>query len=482
MTADLLATPTRPAEPGLILVPVSASRNAPMATHLAAALGLRGERLADALAAGKPFSLHPGQSAPDGQPRLVLPLAEGLSPAETVNRVRSAGGGRSDAMRWLGLDGTGLTDPDYLAAALEGVLLAGATRETWRSDGDARGCRLVAYPGAIGASDARPLLDRAAALAAARRRAMAMVDAPPNVKTPAWLAEQAREIAALPGVSVRIFDRTALEEMGMGGLLAVSRGSALPPVLIELVYRPDGVDPSRRPVGLVGKGITFDSGGISLKNSDNLHLLKSDMAGAAAVLGAVEAAARLALPVPLVAVVPACENQPDGNAYRPGDIISTFSGLTVEVIDTDAEGRIVLADGLAWLRREHDPAVMIDVATLTGASVLALGHQAGALFATDDNLADGLAAAGGRSGERVWRMPLWDGYGEAMKSALADVKNYGGKAAGAVTAAKFLQRFIGDHPAWAHIDMPGMALETGGDRAATGYGVRLLAEYLSRRA
>jgi leucyl aminopeptidase len=235
-------------------------------------------------------------------------------------------------------------------------------------------------------------------------------------------------------------------------------------------------------VGLAGKGVTFDTGGISLKNSANLHYLKCDMAGGAAVIGTLEGAARLRLPVHLIGIVPATDNKPDGSALNPGDVINTYARITVEVEDTDAEGRLILADGLAYLKKHFNPDVMIDLATLTGASVISLGTAAAALFTNDDNLAGKLSAAADKTGEKVWRFPLWDEYNKVIDSTIADVKNYGGPPAGAITAAKFLEKFIDGHPAWAHLDIAGVAF-TDSDfakgKSSTAYGVRLLLEYLS---
>lgn len=322
---------------------------------------------------------------------------------------------------------------------------------------------------------------RGEVLAGAQRRVMDLVNAPSNHKTPEMLGEIARDLGKSCGFKTTLLSPKAMEKLGLGGLLAVNQGSTLPPAFIIMEYRPKGKSAKDLPhIGLVGKGVTFDTGGISLKPSDNLQYLKSDMAGGAVVIAAMEAAARLNLPLRLTGIVPATDNKPDGAAVNPGDVIRTYSGLTVEVIDTDAEGRLILADGLAYLKKHFNPEVMIDLATLTGAAVISLGSEAAALFSNSDALAGALAAAGERAGERVWRLPLFDGYSKAIESAVADVKNYGGKAAGAVTAAKYLEKFIDSHPAWAHLDIAGMVLAEGGGpgRVATGYGVRLLTAYL----
>ncbi|NNE29388.1 MAG: leucyl aminopeptidase, partial [Saprospiraceae bacterium] len=237
-------------------------------------------------------------------------------------------------------------------------------------------------------------------------------------------------------------------------------------------------------VGLVGKGVTFDTGGISIKGTRNLHYMKSDMGGAAAVLGTVEAAARLKLPIHLIGIVPATDNCVDALAIKPGDVIGSYSGKTIEVIDTDAEGRLILADGLYYMQKHYAPEVMIDLATLTGSSFRTFGFEAAALFSKNTRLANQLQSSGDKTGERCWRLPLWDVYGPEMDSDIADIKNYHGKPfAGAITAAKFLEAFTNDHSAWAHLDIAGVAFNSIGlsdDKSGTGYGVQLLVNYLSQ--
>ncbi len=314
--------------------------------------------------------------------------------------------------------------------------------------------------------------------------AMELVDMPGNKLTAAELAKRAWASGSDYGFEVAVFAKTEIENKGLHALLAVNRGSTRPPAFIIMDYQPKKTRRKKLPVvGLVGKGVTFDTGGISLKQPTNLRFLKSDMGGAAAVLGAVEAAARLQLPVRVIGIIPATDNMPDGNAVNPGDVIDTYSGLTVEVEDTDAEGRLILADGLAYLKKNFPVDVIIDLATLTGASVIALGKVGGALFSNDDKLAGDLSAAGSAVDERVWRLPLWEEYGAQIESDVADVKNYGGPPAGAITAAKFLEKFIDKHPRWAHLDIAGVVLAQtpfAKERSASGFGVRLLVEYLQR--
>ncbi|WP_031529362.1 leucyl aminopeptidase family protein [Dyadobacter crusticola] len=311
-------------------------------------------------------------------------------------------------------------------------------------------------------------------------RIMDLMNAPGNYKTPESLGEWAKKSGAANGYSVSVFDKEKLQELGMHALLAVSKGSAKPPVMIVSEYVPANYT---KTVALVGKGVTFDTGGISIKPSANMHLMKSDMGGAAAVLGVVELAAQLQLPVRIIGIIPSTENSVDGAAMKPGDVISSYSGKTIEVIDTDAEGRLILADGLSYAVRNFQPDILIDLATLTGSVIQTLGYEAAGLFTPNDNLATDLARAGEATGERLWRLPVWDEYKEEISSDIADVKNYHGKPlAGAIVAAKFLEVFTDSHAAWAHLDVAGMAFgdtEFAPGRAGTAYGIRLLKQYLT---
>jgi leucyl aminopeptidase len=270
-----------------------------------------------------------------------------------------------------------------------------------------------------------------------------------------------------------------MEKIGMGAILGVARGSLEPPRFIILEY--GRARKGRRPIVLVGKSITFDSGGISLKPSEKMEQMKDDMSGGAAVLGALRAIAQLKLPLHVVGLLPATENMPSGTAIKPGDILKSLSGKTIEVINTDAEGRLCLADALTYAAR-YKPEAIIDLATLTGACVVALGNYAIGVMSRSPELMERIKRAGERSGERVWELPLWEEYNEQIKSDIADLKNVGGRGAGSITAGLFLHKFVGDYP-WVHLDIAGTAwIET--DRpycpkGATGVGVRLLVEYLS---
>lgn len=305
-----------------------------------------------------------------------------------------------------------------------------------------------------------------------------LVNQPGNVKSPEYLADRARAMAAEAGVSCSVLEWAELEKEGMGALLGVAQGSVREPRLIVLEYR--GGRDDARPVALVGKGVVFDAGGISLKPAEKMDEMKMDMAGGAAVLGTIYAAALLKLPVNLVGVVPAVENLPSGSAIRPGDILTSLSGRTIEVLNTDAEGRLILADALTYVRR-FEPRVVIDLATLTGACIIALGHHASAVLGNHDGLVRQLIKAGEASGERLWQLPLWGDYAAQLKSEVADVKNIGGRPAGTITAAAFLEKFA-DDLTWAHLDIAGTAWEDKGrpgvPKGGTGVGVRLLIEYL----
>ncbi|SFE57881.1 leucyl aminopeptidase [Thermoflexibacter ruber] len=324
-------------------------------------------------------------------------------------------------------------------------------------------------------------IKRGVILASTQQKVFDLVNLPPNILNSLKLAEFAEEAGKAYNFSVKVLHLEEIKAIGLGGLLAINQGSDTPPTFIIMEYKPE--KQTTKKVGLVGKGVTFDTGGISIKPSEGMWQMKCDMAGAAAVIGAVEAAARLALPVHVIGVVPATDNMLSGKAIYPGSIIKTYSGLSVEIEDTDAEGRVILADGLAYIKKNFEPDVIIDLATLTGACVVALGYHAAGMFTNNDELAIQLSKIGEQTGEKVWRLPLWEEYDKQIKSDMADVKNLGGRPAGAVTAAKFLEKFIDKHPAWVHLDIAGVAFTDNpysSARSATGYGVRLLTNFLSQ--
>ena len=301
---------------------------------------------------------------------------------------------------------------------------------------------------------------------------------PSNICTPTYLAEEAKKLAREFKLQVEVLERKDMEKLGMGALLAVASASHQPPKLITLKY--SGAANSNKPVALVGKGITFDTGGISLKPAGEMDEMKYDMSGAAAVLGALRALAGMRAPVNVVGVIPACENMPGGQASRPGDVVTTLSGQTVEILNTDAEGRLILCDALSYAER-YKPEVVVDIATLTGAIVIALGHVATGLFANDEELAAEIGAAADDAWDRVWRMPLWEDYQEQLRSNFADMANIGGRPAGSVTAASFLARFT-RKMRWAHLDIAGTAWKGGREKGSTGRPVPLLVRFALRHA
>ena len=315
-----------------------------------------------------------------------------------------------------------------------------------------------------------------AAIGAGQTLARGIQVLPGNVCTPSYVAQTASEIASRYGFGITVLDKAAIVQEKMGALLAVAQGSIEEPRFIALEYKGS----ERAPVVLVGKGVTFDTGGISIKPAQNMEEMKYDMSGAAAVLGTFEALGRLRPPVHVVGLIPSTENMPSGTAVKPGDVITSLSGKTIEVINTDAEGRLILCDALAYAKR-YQPACVIDIATLTGAIVVALGHSATGLMGSDDALLEDVRAAGERAGERVWTLPLWEEYRDLMKSDIADVKNAGGRPAGSISAGWFLREFVDGFP-WAHLDIAGTAY-TDRDEAfrvkgPTGIGVRLFTEFV----
>ena len=312
-----------------------------------------------------------------------------------------------------------------------------------------------------------------------------LVNAPSNKKLPSTLADWARASGEKYGFEVRVMKKAEIEAVGLHALLAVNRGSEFPPAFIIMQYQPNRKPKNVLPkIGLVGKGVTFDTGGLSIKGAQNMHYMKSDMGGAAAVLGTMEATARLQLRVHLIGIIPATDNCVDALAIKPSDVINSYSGKTIEVIDTDAEGRLILADGLAYMNKHFKPDVMINLATLTGSSVRALGFEAGALFSKNEQLSKALIEAGMATGDQLWQLPLWDAYAKDLQSDVADIKNLGSQpVAGAIRAAKFLEFFTAKHPAWAHLDIAGVAFGSNPlskDKSATGFGIKLLLRFLEK--
>jgi len=296
----------------------------------------------------------------------------------------------------------------------------------------------------------------------------------PNICTPAYLAKQAKDLAKSHKLKVTVLEEKDMEKLGMGSLLSVAQGSEQPAKLIVLEYQ--GLSKKDNPIVLVGKGVTFDTGGISLKPAAEMDEMKFDMSGAASVLGTLQAVAEMKLPVNVVGIIPATENMPSGKATKPGDVVTSLSGQTIEVLNTDAEGRLILCDALTYAER-YNPKVVIDIATLTGACVIALGNFTTGLLSNDDKLAQALLAAGEHAGDRAWQLPLWDEYQDLLKSNFADIANIGGRAAGTITAACFLSRFTKKYR-WAHLDIAGTAWKSGKEKGSTGRPVPLLTQFL----
>jgi len=392
------------------------------------------------------------------------------------------------------------TRPVALAAAAqalaEGGVLAAYRFDTYKKKKDDSGraptALVLSFERAADTRPARAAANDGVAIAESQNVARQLSNEPPNTLPPAKLAQAAVKVAKEVGLRCRVLDVAEMKRRKMGAILAVGQGSANPPRLVVLEHNPPGRGAGakkggagrgrRRPtICLIGKGVTFDSGGISIKPSAAMDEMKHDMSGAATVVGALRACALLDLPLHVVGVIGAAENLPSGTAYRPGDIVTSMSKKTIEILNTDAEGRVVLADALHFARTEFDPVAMVDVATLTGAIVIALGSHASGLFGNDERLVDHLKQAGEASGERLWAMPLWDAHRKAVESAVADVKNVAGREASSSTAAAFLAAFAEETP-WVHLDIAatGWSSKTGPyqPRGATGVGVRLLVEAL----
>ncbi|BBP05503.1 putative cytosol aminopeptidase [Sulfuriferula plumbiphila] len=327
-------------------------------------------------------------------------------------------------------------------------------------------------------ASAEAALAQGMAIGAGMSLAKALGDLPGNVCTPTYLAEQAQALARSHKLKCEVLDKKDMEKLGMGSFLSVAKGSRQPPRLIVLQH--NGGKKGDRPVVLVGKGITFDAGGISLKPAAEMDEMKYDMCGAASVLGTLRAAAEMKLPLNVVGVIPSCENLPDGDANKPGDIVTSMSGQTIEILNTDAEGRLILCDALTYSER-FEPAAVIDIATLTGACVIALGHHASGMFSNHDGLAREIEHAAAAAQDRVWRLPLWDDYQQQLDSNFADMANIGGRAGGSITAACFLSRFTKKYD-WAHLDIAGTAWKSGKDKGSTGRPVPLLVHFLVNRA
>jgi leucyl aminopeptidase len=348
--------------------------------------------------------------------------------------------------------GEGHDGPEFTSAAVEGAILGEFEPDRYKTGDDKKAMESFAVAGTVpGTTEAA---ERGRILAEAQNFTRGLVNEPANKLPPSGMAAAARGVAAEFGLDCEVLDRPAMEALGMGSLLGVAQGSAEPPFLIVLRYRP-AVASSANHLGLVGKGVTFDTGGISIKPADGMEKMKYDMGGGGAMIGAMRAIAQLKPSIAVTAFIPCVENMPGSRAQRPGDIVTAMNGKTIEVINTDAEGRLILADALVYARRQGCTH-LVDAATLTGAIVVALGHLNVGLFANDDRMRDRVLAAGKLEGERMWAMPMDDDYKEYLKTPFADVANVGGRWGGAVTAAMFLKEFSEQTP-WVHLDIAGTA-------------------------
>ncbi|XAP78085.1 leucyl aminopeptidase [Citromicrobium bathyomarinum] len=380
----------------------------------------------------------------------------------------------------LDLTGAGLSAEDAAAVLLGLRLRAWRWDEYRTTQKDAEKVSLKSAV-IVGAPDGiEAAWQRESALAEGVEFTKELVTLPANVLYPESFVERCRKALEGTGIEIIVLDDAQMEKLGMGALLGVGQGSDRPSRILAMRW--NGGDEGAKPTLLVGKGVTFDSGGISIKPGAGMEDMKWDMGGAGAVAGTMVALAKRKAKANVVGVCGLVENMPDGKAQRPGDVVKTMSGQTVEVINTDAEGRLVLCDALHWAQNEFDPAAVIDLATLTGAMLIALGNEQAGLFSNDDTLAGNLSTAGATSGDKVWRMPIGPAYDKLIDSPIADMKNVGPREAGSITAAQFLKRFIKDGMPWAHLDIAGMAWSnkpgaTYG-KGATGYGVRLLDQYV----
>ncbi|MDR6215334.1 leucyl aminopeptidase [Paracidovorax wautersii] len=422
--------------------------------------------------AGKSLALY---QLPSVAARRVVLVGAGNGSARSVRQalLGCAGALKAPQIKKAAIVFAGAAQPDAVAAAVQAIAEASYVYTATKSKPEPRALARVTI-GVPDAAAAKAAFARGVALVAGVEFAREWANRPANHATPTLLASAAKSLGKLPGIQCKVHGPADVAKLGMGSFLAVARGSEEPLRFIELHYT--GAPKSQAPVVLVGKGITFDTGGISIKPAAEMDEMKFDMGGAASVLGVFRALAELRPAINVVGLIPACENMPDGRAVKPGDVVTSMSGQTIEVLNTDAEGRLVLCDALTYAAR-FKPRAMVDVATLTGACVIALGGLRSGLFASDDTLADSLLAAGDAALDPCWRMPLDDEYAEGLKSNFADMGNVAGRAGGSITAAKFLQRFVGDIP-WAHLDIAGTAWKGGAAKGATGRPVGLLVHYL----
>ncbi len=443
------------------------------------------------------FEFKPGQTlAIDSLGRFpagkIVIVGLGKRTELSADKVRKASAAGTSVMKNSGVkkfgttlaseSANGLTVGELAQASAEGAYLSSYTFDSYKSKKDDK--RISEITHLTDKKSNVSAIDKGARkgkiLAESACFARDLINMPGNMATPTFLANQAKQIASRYGIKCSVLGPKAIEKLGMGGLCGVARGSHEPArfIILEWMKGPK----TKKPIVLVGKGLTFDTGGISIKPSGDMHEMKSDMSGGAAVLGAMRAAAALKLKANLVGLVPSTENMPGGSATKPGDVLTGLSGVTMEVLNTDAEGRLILADALAYAGR-YKPDCVVDMATLTGACMVALGHRASGLFGNDEKLIDQIRKAGERTGERCWPMPLWEEYDEDIKSDIADVKNIGPRWGGAITAAAFLKKHVKGK--WAHVDIAGTAYTNSENgylkKGGVGLGVRLMIDFVEHR-
>ncbi|WP_236021373.1 leucyl aminopeptidase family protein [Algoriphagus oliviformis] len=463
--------PKKPSQTALRVIPVMGEEN----------LSTMKEKLVQSPLSKLLFSGEKDSSySLESEGRLVLLLGLGKEPeyktVETAFR-RILSKNQKLAESGLSLDFPATFTPEQTEAGLIGLILGTYSIGFYKKEKPKSFAKLkVEVHSALKNID--ELVERAEKIAAAKMAAFELVDLPPNKITPEYLADWAKDLGKKNKVNVKVFDTKKAKSEGLEAFLAVGRGSAREPKFIILEYRHPK---AKFHLGLVGKGVTFDTGGLNVK-TQGMHEMKSDMGGAAAVLATTKLVADLGLPIHLTTIVPAVENAVDKDAYLPSEVIGSHAGLSIEVIDTDAEGRLILADGLSYLVKNYQPDQLINLATLTGSSIGTFGYQCAALFTNDGGLSHGLQQAGEGVGERSWPLPIWEEYAREMDSEIADIKNYHGKPfAGAITAAKFLQAFTHGHAAWAHLDIAGVSFMDGEfakTKTGTAYGVGLLLKYM----
>lgn len=462
--------PKNPSSSGLRVIPVF--ENQVLDTLLAKNIQIS---IPTALFSGKKDS----QYSFDGEGQVILLLGLGENPDyKTIENCfrRVLSKQASLVEKEVVLDFTSNTESSQVEAALVGFQLGAYSIGFYKKEKPKDYSKLKVEV-LTDLKKSKELVERAEKIASAKMEAFKLVDLPPNKVTPEHLGDWAKNLGKKLDLNVKVWDSKKAKSEKLEAFLAVGRGSAKDPKFIIIEYRHSK---ATKHIGLVGKGVTFDTGGLNVK-TQGMHYMKSDMGGAAAVLATTQLIADLGFPINLTTIVPAVENAIDKDAYLPSEVIGSHAGLSIEVIDTDAEGRLILADGLSYLIKNYSPDQVIDLATLTGSAIGTFGYECAALFTNDGTLSHGLQSAGEEIGEKSWPLPIWDAYAKEMESEIADIKNYHGKPfAGAITAAKFLQAFTHEHPAWAHLDIAGVAFsdtEFAKTKTGTAYGVSLLLRY-----